>query len=316
MNKKKLILICGTGSIAKRHAKNLLTLGYKNLIFFRETKRTLPSWMNKFEVFYNYNKALKCKPFITFICNITSKHLIYAIKSAKKKSHLFIEKPISNKIEGLNRLKKIIKKNNLKLMVGYMMRYHPLIIKIKNIIKKRELGNIFYIHSIWSEYLPDWHPGENYKKSYAANYKLGGGSTLTLSHEVDLISWLFGEIKEITTLKSYKSKLNIKSEFSTNHQLKLNKDIVAQIHLDYMQKPPERKMEVVGDKKKLLFDYYKNKIIIINRNGKKREIRVRKFKRNQMFVDEIKFFLRSISQNLKIYSDIDNSIMIIKRILK
>lgn len=316
MKKKTLILICGTGSIAKRHSKNLLYLGYDNLIFFRETKKSIPAWMKKFQIFYNYNEALKNKPTITLICNVTSKHLKYAIKSAKQKSHLFIEKPISHKVSGLQHLKRIVKRNKLKLMVGYMMRYHPLIIKMKDLIRKGYLGKIFYVYSTWSEYLPDWHPNENYKHSYAASSKLGGGSTLTLSHDIDLICWLFGEIKQIKTFKSYKSKLNIMSEFSTNHLVKLKKDVIAQIHLDYLQKPPQRKMEIVGDKKKLLFDYYKNEILITERNGAQRKILANNFKRNQMYLDEIKYFLRTINNNLKINSDINNSIRILRNILK
>ena len=316
MNKKSLILICGTGSIAKRHAKNLLHLGYKNLIFFRETNNPIPFWIKKFPIFYNISNALKEKPKVTLICNVTSKHLKYALKCAREKSHLFIEKPLSDKSKGLAELKKIVHKNKVKLMVGYMMRFHPLVKRIKKIIQKKQLGKIFYAYSVWSEYLPDWHPKEDYRKSYAGSTVLGGGSTLTLSHEIDLMCWFFGEIKEINTIKNYVSKLKIKSEFATNHQINFQNGVNAQIHLDYLQKPPKRKMHIVGDLKKLSFDYYKNEIIITNRKGKKTFFKAKKFDRNQMFIDEMKSFLKCISQNLKIESNIDNSISIIKSILK
>ena len=75
-------------------------------------------------------------------------------------------------------------------------------------------------------------------------------------------------------------------------------------------------MHIVGDLKKLSFDYYKNEIIITNRKGKKTFFKAKKFDRNQMFIDEMKSFLKCISQNLKIESNIDNSISIIKSILK
>ena len=314
MNKKDLILICGSGSIAQRHAKNLIKLGYKNLIFFKENKTFIPQLVKKFKIYYNIDKALQNKPKVTFICNATSKHLKYALMSAKAKSHIFVEKPLSNKIHKLYDLKKILKKNKIRLMVGYMMRFHPLILRIKNLLKKNYLGKIFYIRSSWSEYLPDWHPKENYKKSYAASNKLGGGSTFTLSHEIDLVKLLLGEIKRIHTYKSYKSKLNIQAEFSTNHQIEFKNGAVAQIHLDFMQKPPERKLEIVGDKRKLYFDYYKNQISIVNRNGTVKKLIEKNFKRNDMFINEIKTFFKNINQNLKIHSNIDNSIDIIKRL--
>ena len=81
-----------------------------------------------------------------------------------------------------------------------------------------------------------------------------------------------------------------------------------------MQKPPERKLEIVGDKRKLYFDYYKNQISIVNRNGTVKKLIEKNFKRNDMFINEIKTFFKNINQNLKIHSNIDNSIDIIKRL--
>ena len=89
------ILICGLGSIGKRHAKNLISLGENDLLFFRE--RNLPLQdkdLNKFRVFNDLTKALKQNPDITLICNVTSKHVSTAIMCAKRGSHLFIEKPV------------------------------------------------------------------------------------------------------------------------------------------------------------------------------------------------------------------------------
>jgi predicted dehydrogenase len=314
MNKKNLVLICGSGSIAKRHALNLLKLGYKNLIFFKENKNFQPQFIKKFKIYYDIDVALKCKPKVVFICNATSKHLKYAINAAKARCHLFIEKPLSNKIDGLSDLEKIIRKNKIKLMVGYMMRFHPSIIKIKNFLGKKYLGNVFYARSSWSEYLPDWHPKENYKFSYAASNRLGGGSTLTLSHEIDLMNFFFGKIIKIDTCKSFKSKLNIKAEYSTNHQVEFKNGVIAQIHLDFMQKPYERKLEIVGEKKKLFFNYYKNEILILDRNGNKKQIVETNFKRNDMFISEIKFFLKNINKNIKMNCDIKYNIELLKNI--
>ena len=82
-------------------------------------------------------------------------------------------------------------------MVGYMMRFHPAIKKIKEILKSKYLGKIFHFSFLWGEYFPNWHKNENYKKSYAANKKMGGGAALTLSHDLDLSKFFFGEIKKV-----------------------------------------------------------------------------------------------------------------------
>ena len=83
-----------------------------------------------------------------------------------------------------------------------------------------------------------------------------------------------------------------------------------------MQKPYERKLEILGDKRKLLFNYYENQILITDRNGNVKKIIEKKFDRNKMFIDEVKKFFECINKNLKIESDIVNSIEIIKKIKK
>ena len=114
------ILICGTGSIALRHYKNLMILGYKDIIFYKSTSLNLNKIdpkIKKKKIYYNLDQALKEKPKVAFICNVTSLHVDVAIKCATNKCHLFVEKPISHNIKKISKLKSVIKKNKLYLFV-------------------------------------------------------------------------------------------------------------------------------------------------------------------------------------------------------
>lgn len=105
------ILICGLGSIGKRHASNLLYLKKENLIFFRERNLDLnDNKLTKKKSFTSLAKALNENPDVAFICNTTSKHIDTAIECAKKGCHLFIEKPLSNNLKKLKTLESIVKK--------------------------------------------------------------------------------------------------------------------------------------------------------------------------------------------------------------
>ena len=308
------ILICGLGSIGKRHAKNLISLGENDLLFFRE--RNLPLQdkdLNKFRVFNDLTKALKQNPDITLICNVTSKHVSTAIMCAKRGSHLFIEKPVSHQFTNWNKLKNIVKQKNLKIMVGYNMRFHPLMIKVKKIINNNELGKIYNIKSQWSEYLPDWHPWENYRKSYAARKDMGGGCSVTLSHELDTLYWLCGSIKKIFNIRTNKF-LNINVDTISDFLVHFKNNIVGYIHIDFLQKPHSRNMEIVGIKNKLFFDYYKNILEITDRKGKVKQIKI-KFEKNQMYYDEIKYFLNCIKKNLKPKPNLNDSEYILRNFL-
>jgi len=279
------ILICGSGSIALRHYKNLISLGYKDIIFYKSTKYfRQKSKLKKSIVYYDLKNALNQKPDITFICNVTSEHVKTAIECGKKKCHLFIEKPISHNLKNIPELKKIIKKNNLFFFVGYMMRFHPLIEKIKELINKKK-SKFFYAHSIWGEFLPEWHPKENYKKSYASTKKLGGGVKLTLSHDLDLMCYLFGKIKNSKILNKFDSQLKIDVDVGSTYLVRFMSGVDCSIHLNYLSKPPIRELKILGENVQIFFDYYKSELTIIENNKKKKK-KLKKLKKNKRFINK------------------------------
>lgn len=308
------ILICGLGSIGIRHANNLIKLKKNDLIFFRERNYSLKDkkLKNK-KTFRNLSDALEEKPHLAFICNTTSQHIDTAIECAKKGCDLFIEKPLSNKLKKIGILEKIIKKKKLKVMIGYNMRFHPLMIKIKKLLENETLGNVYNIQSEWSEYLPDWHPWENYKYTYAARKNLGGGCSLTLSHELDTLYWLFGKFKNVKNFKT-SQYLNINVDTSSDYLIEFKNKAVGYSHIDFLGKPHVRKLHISGTKKKIFFNYYKNEMIIVDRLEKSKIINI-KFKKNDMYIEEIKYFLKCIKKNMNPKPNLEDSKYILKNIL-
>lgn len=304
------ILICGAGSVGIRHANNLLNQGHQ-VIFYTQRKKL--NLKKKLKLYAKLKLAIqKEKPEAAFVTNETSKHILTAIEIAKNKIPLFIEKPLTHKKNGVDNLLKIIKKNNLINMVGYMMRFHPAVKIIKKIIVKNQLGSIFHFYSEWGEYLPDWHKYENYKRSYAANLKKGGGSTLTLSHDLDLIKFLFGEIKFSKTSKYYNG-LQINAETASNIFIEFKNKVSGLIHLDYLQRKKSRYLKIIGTKQLLEFFYEKNIIKIYNYKNYKNLI-FKGFKRNNMFNDEIKYFLQNVLAQKKCDPDIHCSYKLLSQL--
>lgn len=288
------ILVIGLGSIGKRHAKNLLKCGYRDLIFCTKNRK-LPKELKNIRCFRDLKSALKENPRVAFICNETNLHCNTAIKCIEKNCDIFIEKPVGHNLKEIKKLEKKARSKKVFNMVGYMMRFHPAIIKIKDILKKNHLGKLFYAYSEWGEYLPNWHPDENHKKSYAAK-KNGGGSGITLSHDLDLFRWLFGPIKKVSKETIKKSKLNIQSESSADFLIKFKSNLNAFIHVDFLQKKASRILKIVGEDGYIIFEYYKNKLTLNRSKGKKQITLFKKFKRNQMFIDEIKYFFENIKR--------------------
>ena len=114
-----------------------------------------------------------------------------------------------------------IKQNNIKAYVAYCYRYIPSVNKLKKIINNKEIGKILSYRLIISSYLPDWHPWEDYRSYYMAKKEQGGGAIYDESHGIDLVRWLFDDIKTVYAEVGNISELEISADdvsiLITNH---------------------------------------------------------------------------------------------------
>ena len=299
------ILFIGLGSIGQRHLRNIKSI-YPNFKFFayrvknrnfeiKDNKKYLKkNFIKNFNItiIKKLNKESLEKIDVGFICNPTSEHIKFSTILAKHKIHLFIEKPVSNNIKGLKKLDQIIKKNKIFCLVGYNLRFHIIYRKIKEMIDKNFFGKIYFAEFYNGEYLPDYHSYENYKKTYMAQKKLGGGVLLTQIHELDMIIDFFGIPKKISSILTKISDLKIDVEDLVKSIMVSKKNTVIHLHLDYIRRPPERYVKIYGSENSIFWNYYKNSLEYFNKKGilnKKLKI---KFDRNKMFIEELKYFFK------------------------
>lgn len=293
-------LFCGLGSIGERHLSNLIATGETEIIAFRKNNLPLRTVNKKIRTFLNIDDVLKEKPDIAFITNPSQFHIPLAQILADNGCHLFIEKPLSSTLSGVKKLLVTSKKKKLIVKVGFMMRYHPAIKQIKKWLDENTIGIPLFAKVTWGEYLPAWHPWEDYSKGYTANKAMGGGPINSLCHDIDLLSWFFGQPSSVFAAIGRNSSLKISTEHSAELLLQYKNRFLAEVHLDFLQLPPKRVWEIVGDKGKIEFDFYKNTLNLFLINKKKlnyKEIKKKysgKFKRNDMFVEELKKFIVSI----------------------
>ena len=303
MKKKNLkFLIIGYGSIGFRHAQNLIKLGYKNISVLRTYKNKFKFKKNKkLKFFSKFKKTLNNKKdHIMIIANPTKKHVPYVIKGLKEKMNIYIEKPLSDSLKEIDKVKKLEKKNNSKIFIGYQFRYHPGLLYIKKCLKEKKLGKIYSVSSDVGEYLPSWHPWENYKNSYASQKKLGGGVVLTLAHEIDYLYWLFGNFKSIYSLGGKFTKLSVDVEDNVITSILTKSNVPINLRMDYWRNPPSRKLNIVGEKGEITWDYYKGTTTFIRRNGKKiLKKNPKNWNRNSMFIDSINDFIDCVTKHKK-----------------
>lgn len=295
-------LFIGLGSIGQRHLKNLKEIAKDSeIISFRSKKDNLEEQYPEYKIkqFFDIDEAFKEKPDVTFITNPTSLHMHYAIKAAENNSHIFIEKPISHNLEGIENLYSLCEKNKKTCFVAFCMRFHPNLIKIKELLSKNTIGKVFYAKINFGSYLPNWHPTKDYRKEYSALKELGGGVTLTLIHEIDYAYWLFGKAKSVTAIYDKVSNLEIDVEDTSIIVLKTESGTLVEINLDYIQQPPSRYCEIIGESGKITWDFFSNEVKVYL-NEKKEWISFKeKFEVNDMYKEELKHFMDLVQDREK-----------------
>ena len=112
--------------------------------------------------------------------------------------------------------------------------------EIRKFINENDIGEIINIQCQVGQWLPDWHPYEDFTKAYYARKDLGGGVALSLIHEIHLAldlaglpTHVFGEITDY-------QKLNLEVDVCSDLMIKHKSGAVSQIHLDFLQKPSHR----------------------------------------------------------------------------
>ncbi|MBI9049629.1 MAG: Gfo/Idh/MocA family oxidoreductase [Anaerolineaceae bacterium] len=241
------ICIAGFGSIGRRHLRNLLAIGEKDIVLFRTHQGTLPEdEISNIPVETDFQKVLDQKPDALFVANPTALHMQVAIPAAKQGCHIFMEKPISHELEQVKELIAVSEASGAKTFVGFQFRFHPGLDMISNLLKENAIGQVVNFTCRWGEYLPAWHPWEDYRKSYTARKDLGGGVVNTLSHPLDYLAWLFGKVDAVQAYIQHISPLELEVEDTADAILQYENGLSGTAHLDYLQRPPQHTLEIVG----------------------------------------------------------------------
>ena len=262
-------------------------------------------------VFNTLDECIAQKPDFAVITNETAYHITSALKIAKKGIDLFIEKPLSNSTKNIKTLEKIVKEKKIITQMGFNLRFHECIKKINQLVKQKKIGKIISVQCENGSYFPDWHPYEDYRKSYAGKQKLGGGIILTMIHDIDYLFWIFGNVKQVFSVAGKYSDLDISAEDYCASIVGFKNKIIAEIHLDFFLRPEFRSCKIRGTKGIIYWNSNDNSVKLFNHSKKiwRTVLKLEKFQRNQMYIDEMKHFVKCIKKREKTINDLKEGIM-------
>lgn len=265
MNEYK-IAFCGLGSIGKRHLRNTVRYLQEHGFTFRiDAVRSRPGSGLEEDIAcclsreYSYEDEIPKDYDIIFITNPTSMHGESILRYQNCTKSMFIEKPaVSDDDFNPAELRK-----ELICYVACPLRYTKTLQYVKENI---DCSRAYCVRAICSTYLPNWHIGEDYRKSYSASKAMGGGAAIDLIHEWDYLVWLFGRPDKVVGIRRKLSELEIDSEDVAVY-IGYSESAVYELHLDYFGKEEKRNLEIYLPSETITVDL-RNGIVHFARAGK------------------------------------------------
>lgn len=307
----KSLKVCfvGIGSIARRHIRNLRTVCSERGIELRvdAVRRSAGADRKDDELglgkVYTGFDEIDSEYDAVFITNPTEYHIESLKNTMKYGRNFFIEKPVSsvNQIEEAENLRL---KEDAVYYVACPLRYNAVIRYVKENV---DFGKVISIRSISSSYLPEWRPGTDYRQTYSASKKLGGGVSIDLIHEWDYLTFLTGMPRKVFHLCGKKSALEIDSEDYAVYIAEYA-DKIVELHLDYFGRKTIRQIMVLTDEDTICGDLVNSRIEFM-KTGKILDFQEM---RDDYQIRELEHFLDMIEGRVKSDSDIAHAVKVLK----
>ncbi len=298
------VLIVGHGSIGKRHlrlARDILP-DADIRILRRQECASIPEHANG--CFSSPEQAVAFAPQIAVIANPATFHICVAQSLAQIGTHLFIEKPLSASLEGVGQLLETCREQGVVCMIGYNLRFLPSLQKFRQLLIENAVGKVLSIRCEIGQYLPSWRPEMDYRQSVSARSELGGGVLLELSHELDYLRWIFGEVERVSASLSRQSGLAIDVEDTVHLILTFSPTVdgytlIGTVNLDFVRHDTTRYCIAIGEKGSLRWNGLTGTIELFEAGEKEwREIFRHQHQRDESYLAEWQNFIDGVNANV------------------
>jgi predicted dehydrogenase len=240
-------LIVGLGSMGKRRIRNLQYLKAGDIIGFdtREDRTKEAEEKYGIRTFTDFDKAMKENPDALIISTPPDLHTKYAKIAAANNKHFFTEASVLDK--GMDELIKLCIGKKIVAAPSCTMRFNSSICRIKEIVDSGEIGKplAFTYHS--GQYLPDWHPWEDYRKFYVAQRETGAAREI-VTFELVWLTWVFGGLDTISCFKGKTSILDIDIDDLYQIIIRFRSGAYGHMQVDVVSRVADRSCKIFGEK--------------------------------------------------------------------
>lgn len=288
------ILVCGGGSIGRRHIANLLSLNAEVFVWRAQTDR-LKDLENEFHIkgMRDLDEAINASSAV-IVATATDQHIAIALQVLRAGKPLFIEKPVSHSQDRIDDLIRLAGSQTVE--VGCQFRVHPNLIALSHIVHDMGDENLLSYRLAMGHRLDAWRPGSNYAAGYSADATRGGGALFDLIHQIDIALWFFGPVVHVSAVLSKRSNLEIAADDMTNLLLTHKNGLTGHIQLDMASPVYRCEAEILT--KTAMFTWSYPLGTVTQHDAAEVSIKHRvdsSFERNDLFIKHMQHFLKRIT---------------------
>lgn len=288
------VLVIGAGSIGRRHARSLRALDPRRPLRLCRSGHGAPleDDLRALPVERDLAAALARRPRAVVVATPTALHVPAACAALRAGCHVLLEKPVAHALDGVADLQRACRGATTSMLVAFQWRFHPGLRAVRRWLDDGALGEIVTAEAHWGEWLPGWHPGEDYRRGYAARADLGGGVTLTLCHPFDYLRWLLGEIETVGAELGQHGGFELDVEDTALVTLRFASGALATVSLDYVERPPAHTLRITGRAGVARWDAHDGVARLVRPGRSTEEARPPAgFERPQLFLEQMRHFL-------------------------
>lgn len=260
-------LIIGLGSMGKRRIRNLQFLKVDEVIGFdpREERREEAQSRYGVKTFGDFESALQSGPDVLIISTPPDLHMPYMLKAANARKPFFCEASVVD--DGLDELIRLCEKNSVLGAASSTLRFNPSIQRIKSLVDEEKIGKPLVLTYHSGQYLPDWHPWEDYRTFYVARRATGAAREI-VPFELSWLTWLLGDVDTISALKGKVSDLDVDIDDVYQIVMKFDKGTYGHLLVDVVARDAVRSFRLLGSEGSLEWEWMSHKVRFLSAESK------------------------------------------------
>lgn len=261
--------VVGCGSMGNRRIRYIQHLKAGDIVAYDVRNDRMAAVRGKYSIqtVNSLQELIDFDPAAIFICVPPSEHLFYLNLAVEHGWHFMTEQPISHALDGLEDIVEIVRRKRLVNHVSCNMRFHPAVIKMKQLIANDSIGSVLSGVVEVGEWLPDWHPYEPYIDYYPSKKSMGGG--LDAICDLEWLINMFGSVSRMACIAGKRSTLDIDTDDVVQILLEFKSGPQVSLHTDMLQRAFEHKAKFIGEKGTIVCDWVTHKVSLYQPDTKK-----------------------------------------------